>query len=144
MSHTNVESDISWANLKIGQQVTISETVKLGQLEKFSELSGDRNPLHLDQKYARSRGFQAPVMQGMLLTSFFSALVGNHVPGKHGMFVSLNVDFKKPVLAGETVTISMTVTEKRESTRTAVLDMVVSNVKKEVAVKGQALVKYFS
>jgi len=84
-------NDIS-IGLKKEFRVRITESI----VEDFAKLSGDYNPLHMDQNYAKSTEFSNRIAHGMLLSSFFSQLVGMYIPGKNGLYFSQTLNFKNP------------------------------------------------
>jgi 3-hydroxybutyryl-CoA dehydratase len=72
---------------------------------EFSEVSGDRNPIHINEKYAKESKFGNLVVHGMLLGSFFSKLIAEKHPGPGSIYVSQTINFVLPVYVGETVTV---------------------------------------
>jgi 3-hydroxybutyryl-CoA dehydratase len=77
--------------------VTVSES----QMARFADLSGDRNPMHMDPAFARAAGFHDVVAFGLLTSSFYSRLVGMLLPGKFALLHGIDLDFKSPVFVGE-------------------------------------------
>ncbi|SVA49181.1 uncharacterized protein METZ01_LOCUS102035, partial [marine metagenome] len=86
-------------------------------LDNFANISGDFNPLHMDEQYAKTTQFKGRVCHGMLLTSFFSRLIGMYIPGKFSLYFSQSLNFRAPCFIGDEVTITGTVTEKHNSTK---------------------------
>ena len=86
-------------------------------MDKFYELSGDDNPLHRDEAFAKLMGFQDRVVYGMLTASFYSRLAGVYLPGKYCILHSVESSFHAPVYVGDTLTVSGIVKNKFESTR---------------------------
>jgi len=72
---------------------------------EFAKLSGDYNPLHMDENYSKSTKFNKRVCHGLLLTSFFSQLVGMHLPGKNALYLSQTVKFMSPCFIDEEICI---------------------------------------
>ena len=81
--------------------VTITDTM----LERFYDISGDSNPLHIDRAFAKSKGFPDQVVYGMLTASFYSTLIGVHLPGKNAILHGVNTTFNEPVFVHDTLTI---------------------------------------
>lgn len=104
-------------DIRVGMAESFSVTVTGAMLEGFHALSGDSNPLHTDDEYARARGFQSRVVFGMLCASLFSTLAGVYLPGERCLLHELQTKFKKPVFVGDTLTVSGTVSEKSEALR---------------------------
>lgn len=83
-----------------GTEVTLPFVVTDRDMSDFAALSGDRNALHMDGAFARSRGFDGPVVYGGLIVAKISALLGMHVPGPNGIWVGLDIQFKHPLYVG--------------------------------------------
>lgn len=107
----------------------------------FVKLSGDANPLHVDDEFAKSKGFAARLVHGALLASKFSYLVGMIIPGKSGLYLSQESNFHKPILINEQFKVKGTVVRKSEATRIIEIKTEIFNSKGEVAVEGRVLVK---
>ncbi|MEG2083704.1 MAG: MaoC family dehydratase [Oscillospiraceae bacterium] len=101
--------------MKIGHTESFSATVSSEMLKNFRELSGDINPLHNDENYARSRGYVGRVVFGMLVASLYSTLAGVYLPGERCLLHEVNIKFKKPVFVGDTLTVSGTVADVSET-----------------------------
>ena len=100
-------------------------------MDTFRQLSGNNNPLHTDQKYARSKGMKEKTVYGMLVASFYSKLVGMYLPGKFCMLHEIKINFRKPVYPGDMLHVSGVIKEKRELFHRAVIDAEISNQNKE-------------
>ena len=96
-------------------------------MQKFYEISGDNNPLHMDEEFAKEKGFDSRVVYGMLTASFYSKLAGVYLPGKFCLLHSVESSFKNPVFIGDTLTVSGYVKAKHETTRTIDIVAVVTN-----------------
>ena len=101
-------------DLQVGQTESFSVTVTPSMVDAFSELSGDINPLHMNEDFAKKRGFPGRVVFGMLAASFFSTLAGVYLPGENCLLHGMNIKFKKPVFIGDTLTVSGTISELSE------------------------------
>jgi 3-hydroxybutyryl-CoA dehydratase len=99
-------NEYRWADLRVGLSHEFQVTLTPEMLSAFSALSGDNNPLHIDPQYARAAGFQGPVAFGLLTSSFYSRLVGVHLPGRHALLHGINVDFVSPSYAGDTLSVA--------------------------------------
>lgn len=124
--------------LKPGMSETLSRQVSERDVQLFGEATGDMNPVHFDEEYARGTIFRGRVIHGMLTGSLISAVLGTRIPGPGCFVVSLNVEFKAPVRIGDTVTTTCTLREivKR---RRAVFDCV-CRVGDNVVLQGEAVV----
>jgi len=97
--------------IKVGMYVSYSQTITDADIKQFAAISGDRNPVHMDDEYAGKSRFKKRIAHGLLSASFFSALFGTRLPGKGCVYVGQNLNFKKPVYLGDTVTATVTVIE---------------------------------
>ncbi|MEQ1865286.1 MAG: MaoC family dehydratase, partial [Micropepsaceae bacterium] len=98
-------------DLKQGLSASFSKTVSAADIDTFAALSGDTNPVHLDQAYAETTPFKARIAHGMLSVGFISAVLGTKLPGPGAVYMSQTLRFKAPVKIGDTVTATCTVTE---------------------------------
>ena len=90
-------------DLSVGQAAEQVRTVTPADLAGFAEVSGDRNPLHMDEAYAETSPFRGRVAHGMLLGAWISALLGEKLPGPGAIYVSQSLSFKRPVRIGDEV-----------------------------------------
>ena len=118
--------------LQSGQSDTYERIVTERDIEEFAKISGDNNPVHLDEDFAKTTIFRGRIAHGMLAASFISTTVGTKLPGYGAIYISQNLKFKGPVRIGDkvitTATIESSNTEKKRvtmSTRCAVGDKIV-------------------
>ncbi len=123
--------------LKPGLSATTERTVRERDVELFGEATGDMNPVHFDEEFARKTIFRGRVAHGALAIGFISGVIGTKLPGTGSILVSANIIFKAPVRIGETVITRCTVKEVRG--REAVLDFV-CRVGERSVVEGEAVV----
>jgi 3-hydroxybutyryl-CoA dehydratase len=97
--------------LKPGMTASIERTVTEHDVQLFGEATGDMNPVHFDEEYARKTVFRGRVAHGALSIGFISALLGTTLPGDGSIFVSASIVFKLPVRIGDTVVTTATVRE---------------------------------
>lgn len=97
-------------DLNLGMSATYAKTVSEADIVLFAGISGDNNPLHLDEDYARSTMFKSRIAHGMLTASFISTVVGMRLPGPGCVYISQNLRFKAPVRIGDTVRAVVEVT----------------------------------
>lgn len=91
--------------LKIGMSESFNIKITADMMDLFLKLSGDVNIIHNDKEYAKSRGFKDKVVYGMLVSSFYSTLVGVYLPGKYSLFHGIEIVFSKPVFVGDELEI---------------------------------------
>ena len=116
-------------------QIAITESM----IDDFAKISGDYNPLHMNEKFAQSRDFKNRVCHGMLLGSLFSRLIGMYVPGKYGLYFSQTLNFVNPTIVDDAVTVTGKVISKSESTKIIELKTTIKN-SYHVLVDGKAKV----
>ncbi len=120
-------NEFSYEELNVGQEESFSRIVTAGMMESFLHLSGDDNPLHVDEAFAKNKGFSGRVVYGMLTASLYSCLAGVYLPGKHCFLQSVHADFLNPVFIGDTLTVSGKVAEKNDSVWQIVIRAVIRN-----------------
>jgi 3-hydroxybutyryl-CoA dehydratase len=87
----------------VGQSAELTRIVDDETVRAFAEVSGDHNPLHLDETFARRTPYRGRIAHGALIASYLSALLGNELPGPGSIFVSMDLGFRHPVRIGDTV-----------------------------------------
>jgi 3-hydroxybutyryl-CoA dehydratase len=97
------------SEIKIGMQAQYSQTITDADIKVFSGLSGDRNPVHIDEKYAEKSRYKKRIAHGLMTASYFSALFGTKIPGEGCVYVSQSLRFKRAVYLGDTVTATVEV-----------------------------------
>lgn len=95
----------------IGDSATFSKTISENDIYQFSGITGDFNPMHVDAEFAKKTRFGKRIAQGMLTSSFICTVLGMKLPGVGTIHVSQNLEFKKPVFIGDTVTVEVEVLE---------------------------------
>lgn len=98
----------------VGQTAQLSRTITDSDIDLFTEISGDRNPLHHDLQAARASRFGEIVVQGGVTSAILNAVVAEELPGPGTVFLNVNWDFKAPVRPGDVITGHVEVTEARE------------------------------
>ena len=93
----------------IGMSASYSQTITDYDVKTFAGVSGDHNPVHVDEVYAENSRYKKRIAHGLISASFFSALFGTKLPGKGCVYVGQNLNFKRPVYLGDTVTATVTV-----------------------------------
>lgn len=113
----NELNELSFADIFIGQKEIFSIKITESMLEKFANISGDFNPLHMDNEFAGSSSFKKRIVHGMLLASLFSKLVGMRLPGKNALYFSQTLNFRSPCYIDDEIQIVGEVIEKSDSTK---------------------------
>ena len=123
--------------IEIGMSVSYSQTITDADIKAFAGLSGDRNPVHLDEEYACNSKFKKRIAHGMMTASYFSALFGTKIPGEGCVYTSQSLRFKRPVYIDDTVAATVTVTSIDINKR-RVKFKTVCKVKDQVVTDGEA------
>ena len=117
----------SFDELQVGMEEKFSVRVTEEMMQTFRQLTGDVNPLHTDDDYAKAAGFRQKVVYGMLTASFFSTLAGVYLPGKHCLLHEVKTSFVRPVFAGDTLEISGKIAHKNETFRQLTIEGCILN-----------------
>ena len=128
---------IPFEKIKVGMSAKYSQTIKDTDIKKFAEVSGDHNPVHLDDNYVSKSRFKKRIVHGLLLGSFFSALFGTKMPGPGCVYVKQTFNFKRPVYLGDTVIATVTVTSIDKIKRRVLFDTI-CEVKNKTVINGYA------
>jgi len=130
---------MTYNELNIGDCASFTKTISEFDVYSFAGITGDFNPAHINKTYAENSRFLKPIAHGMLSASLFSTVAGTKLPGEGTIYISQMLEFKAPVYFGDTITATLTVTEKLEKGRVK-LNCVAANQDGVVVVSGEALV----
>jgi len=126
--------------LSLGQKATIQKTFTEEDVNLFAELSGDMNPVHIDEVKAKESIFGQKVVHGAFVSSLISALLASKLPGEGTIYLGQECKFKAPVFIDDTVTVTCEVIEIIKEKNIAKLECVLLNQKKDIVVIGKATV----
>ncbi len=129
-----------YQELAVGQIAVLTRTVSEADVVAYAELTGDKNPAHLDQAWAERSRFGGRVAHGMLTAGFISAAMGMQVPGPGTIYLQQTLRFTAPVRIGDTVTVRAEVVELIAAKRRVRLKTTVVNQRGEPVLDGEALV----
>lgn len=134
-------NDPTWPNgaPAVGETAERSRTVKRKDIERFTEISGDRNPLHYDEEAVQATQFGEIVVQGGVTSAILNAVVAHEVPGPGTVFLNVDWDFTAPVRPGDTITGSVEVLDVREDKPITELNTTVTRGDGETALEGTAV-----
>jgi 3-hydroxybutyryl-CoA dehydratase len=127
-------------DLALGMSATVSRTITETDLRNFSGVSGDTNPMHLNEEYARTTPFGGCIVHGMLTASLISAVIGTKLPGPGCIYMSQTLKFLAPVRVGDTVYAVATITALDAQRHRATL-LTQCFVRNTLVVDGEALIK---
>jgi 3-hydroxybutyryl-CoA dehydratase len=126
-------------DLKVGMSAMFGKTVTEADIMAFAGVSGDTNPIHLHDGFARSTRFGQRIAHGMLSGSLISAVLGTKLPGPGSVYLAQTMNFMAPVLIGETITAVATITAIDEKRRRVILKTQCFNGDK-VVIDGEATI----
>ena len=127
-------------DITIGLTKEFSIEITESMVDNFAEFSGDYNELHMDEDYASTTSFGKRICHGMLLTSFFSRLIGMSIPGKNALYFSQSINFQSPCFIGDRIIVRGEVTEKSESTHIITIKTTILNQDSKCLIDGIAKV----
>ena len=126
--------------MKQGQTASRTRTVRHEDIALFTEITGDRNPLHYDEVAANASRFGGIIVQGGVTSGLLNAVVAEELPGPGSVFLNVNWDFKAPVKPGDTITATVEVLEAREDKPITKLRTTITNQDGTTVLDGQAVV----
>jgi len=133
-------SNFTFDELTIGQKASFSKQVTEQDVVLFAAVSGDVNPVHLDEAFAADTIFEGRIAHGMLTGAVISAALAMELPGPGVIYLGQTLRFRRPVRIGDTVTAHLEVTEKREGKDIVKLACEVDNQDGKVVASGEATV----
>ena len=122
--------------IEVGMEESFEVTIQDEMLQKFLDITGDINPLHTNEDFAKQKGYNACVAYGMLTASFLSTLAGVYLPGERSLIHSVETKFVKPVFVGDTLTVHGKVAEKNELFPVFTMKVTITNQKNEKVLRG--------
>jgi acyl dehydratase len=125
---------------QVGEKAARTRTVREQDIELFTELTGDRNPLHYDERAAANSRFGGIIVQGGVTSGLLNAVVAEDLPGPGSVFLHVDWDFKAPVRPGDDITAEVEVLEAREDKPLTKLRTTITNQEGTVVLDGSALV----
>jgi 3-hydroxybutyryl-CoA dehydratase len=126
-------------DIDVGMEARFSKTITDADIVMFAGVSGDTNPVHLDQEYAAGTMFKGRIAHGMLSASLLSTVFGTRLPGPGCIYLSQTLKFKAPVRIGDTVVATVTAREVVRPKKRVIFDCAV-RVGETVVVEGEAVI----
>ena len=130
------------AQLYVGQEAEASKCFTMEDVRQFAGLSGDDNPLHVDEAYAEKGRFGRCVVHGILVSGLISKVLGTQLPGEGSIYLEQNLSFRKPVYVGDTVTARIRITEIRPEKKIITLETNVYDREDQCVILGTAKILY--
>ncbi len=131
-------SNVPYDEITIGQTATYTREVGERDIALFAAASGDVNPVHLDAEYAAGTPFGERIAHGMLSGAFISAALAMSLPGPGTIYIGQTLRFRLPVKIGDTITVTLEVTEKHQRRQLVTLDCTATNQHGKVVTNGTA------
>ena len=129
-------SEYTFDEIEIGLTKQFQITITESMMDDFAKLTGDFSPIHMDKDYASTTTFEKRVVDGMLLASFLSKIVGMYLPGKHALYFSQLLDFRQPCFIGDTITVSSIIIDKSPSTKILKIESKITNQEGKILLSG--------
>jgi 3-oxoacyl-[acyl-carrier protein] reductase len=127
--------------IEVGDEAEISRVISAADVQSFTRLTGDTNPLHTDEAFSAQTSFKHPVVHGMLTASFISTIIGTALPGEGALWFEQHLKFLAPVRVGEKIRVWVRVTHKSDAQRVVVLETVVFGDDGRRVIEGEGKVK---
>lgn len=131
---------MKFQEIAVGQEAELSKTVTDADVMAFARVTGDFNPVHVDEIAAARSRFGGRIAHGMLSAGFISAAIADKLPGPSSIYLSQTLRFTLPVRIGDTITVHLRVTELIEPKRRVKLSTICRNQNGEMVIEGEALV----
>jgi 3-hydroxybutyryl-CoA dehydratase len=125
--------------IQTGDCASLSKTFSEKDVLTFAEISGDRNPVHIDAAFASSTRFERQLVHGMLTAGLISAVLGMQLPGPGSIYLKQELNFRAPAYFGDTITATVTVTKVREDKPIITLETICTNQDGETVIDGEAV-----
>ena len=132
---------MKYDEIYVGQIAELYHTLKKSDVDKFVELTGDDNKLHVDAEFASKTSFKKPVVHGMIGASFISTLIGTRLPGDGALWFSQTLEFILPVRIGDKIKVRAEVTNKHDRDKVIVLAVEILNQNRQIVTRGTSKVK---
>jgi len=140
MSQTLELTNKTFDEINVGDSASYTRPVTSKEVQLFATVSGDHNPVHLDPTYAATTQFGECIAHGMLTGAFISAAIAMELPGPGTIYLGQSLQFRAPVLLGDTLTVELSVTGKHESKPWLTLNCEVKNQSGKTVARGEASV----
>lgn len=131
---------LAYDQIEVGQIEELSMLVSADKVEAYAHLVGDLNPVHLDEAFAAKTIFRRRIAHGLLPAGLISAVLGTRLPGPGAIYLSQDLEFKRPVYLEDSITAKVEVVEKYDQHKKVKLHTWVENQAGQTVLDGQALV----
>lgn len=129
--------EVKFADIAIGDTASFSKTITEHDVYAFAGLSGNFNPVHVDEEFARNTRFKGRIAHGLLAAGLISTVIGTALPGANAIYLAQELVFKSPVMLGDTLTAQVEVVEKIEAKKRIIFKTSVTNQNGVVVIEGK-------
>src|SRR3989344_4434677 len=133
-------NEYNYDEINVGDMFEFKRNLSIEDVENYAKLTEDFNPLHCDEKYAKSTQFKSRIVHGMLVGSLFSTLVGMICPGKKNLYLAQSLNFKNPIYPNSELIVRGTVKSKSDTIKIIIINTEIL-VNGNVVINGEAKVK---
>jgi len=124
----------------IGQNAEYSRLITETDIQRFAEVSGDFNPVHMDEEFAKKSLFRGRIAHGLLSASFISTVLAKELPGPGSIYIRQELNFKRPVRIGDKIIAKVEVIGKDNKKKRIILKSICLNQNDEIVIDGQSVV----
>ncbi len=129
-----------YADIQIGDKASTSKTISESDIYLFAGITGDFNPVHVNEEFAKESMFGGRIAHGMMAAGLISSVLGTQLPGVNTIYLGQELNFKAPVRIGDTLTATCEVIEKKDPKKIVILKTIVSDSKGNTIIEGKATV----
>ena len=137
---TYMQKELTYEDIQIGDTASFSKTISEFDIYQFAGITGDFNPMHINEAFADTTIFKDRIAHGILIGSFISTVLGMRLPGPNTIYLSQSFRFLIPVKVGDTIKATVEVIEKQDDKKLIKLNTQVWNQRNEMVIDGEALV----
>lgn len=130
----------AYEDIAIGDKASLSKVITDDDIQKFADVSMDRNPIHLDEEFAANSMFKKRIAHGVISAGLISAVIGTKLPGINTIYMGQTLKFVAPVFIGDELTAEVEVTKKRDDKHIITLQTTVKNQDGKDVTTGEAVV----
>ncbi len=129
-------ASLKYKDIPVGKKASFKHFISRNDVENFARLSGDFNPLHLDEKFAGRTAFKGTIVHGMLAASLFSKAIGMYCPGRYALILTQEIKYIKPVKPDSEVRVSCRVVNKTDSVKVLLIESFIEGTDGTILVEG--------
>ncbi len=130
-----------YSDLSIGQSAEVTHTMTEEDIKTFGDLSGDYNPLHFNEEWAKTTMFKGRIAHGILTAAFVSAAIGMKLPGSGTIYLKQSMKFLGPVRIGDTITARVEIIDLNDEKERITLKTMCTNQDGKLVLDGEAMIK---